>query len=601
MFGDSTEQDDITASIEDIFKYFQCPEILSPIANETRDETSTSTAPMVPATERLVEFTAMETISPTERVEAEPTPVEALGCIEADPVADTTARDTEVPEIEMVAIPAALDTTQPSVDQTDESTIQAKDVAPESVEEDFYDYSPASPPPQEQCSSAAPIIIPQHTRITTTEASTRSKATAAADHDSSLSLFNRLVKGYSHIKRTKLLNNISASLTVDESYKVASLRNSIETLCLPHTEWTSAAVTDCLEKMLKITWRPMLLAKALLEVIEDTTDTMCYDFTPPSPAMTRTHQKCLLLIVRIEREIPSFMNYVTHQLDRSLFQFSQPLRLPAVMNLTHLYIGLIDLEQPQDHSKVRLFIYKCLYYFTHKATPMIYAMLMAHPHALPHANSVDFEPDPLLRALVSVITNIRYTSASSTPTDSMHRKNETYNVLKRRYGYFAVQSFPIDCAVDYCVECIRCGRITNVDYALILLAKRQGCDWAMKSIVEKHLLPMLHTYVAIDAVNDHRICAILFTIASIVKTCPLETPIDYYLNIFATCLNATERTAIQEAAISAMCQLSRFGCAQIYQYISAWRPQHEVSAKVMAMLNTVVYQKSRNFWYTSKG
>lgn len=600
-------------SMENIFEYFRCPEILSPIRELPVHETSDSTEPNLNATKALNELS----IASTANSEVTPNSDRCESLMEIDENLEAGVETSSVFDVDAVA-PEICDTEISEVDvPTNTSRTTVKDAAEnasytkESTEVfepeiDFsYDYSPASPLP-EQCPSAIPTIIPLHTQIESTVATPSSPSINASASDSSQSIFDHLIKSYSNAKRQKLLNNIKTCLTADESYTIASLRNSIETLCMESTEWTSATVTVCVEKMLKLTWRPMLLVKALLEVIEDTIDAMCYDFTPPSPAMTQTHRKCLLLIVRIEREIPSFMKYMEFQVDRNLFQFSQPLKLPAMINLTHLYIGLLDLQQPEDRSKVRLFIYKCLYYYTHKATPMIYAMLMAHPYVLPHANTVHSEADPLVRAIISVMTNIRYTSNGTSAADPMHRKNEMYNVLKRRYGYFADKSFPTDCFIDYAVECIRFGRLMNVDYALILVAKRQGCEWAVKSIIEKHLLPMLHTYVsgdiAVNTQNDDRIRSILFTIASIVKTFPLEQKIDYYLNIFVTCLNATDRVAIQEAAISAMCQLSRFGCAQIYPYISAWKPpSHGISSKLMAMLNTVVYQKNRNFWYASKG
>lgn len=593
-------------SIENIFEYFRCPKVLSPI----HDLPSPVLGDIEALNERPIEQSTLGEATPAGAPsEDESNEMEIMENIEtvalSNSVTPTITRVTDVPDID-AETSATSNPNRVSVDRAEGRATQAEE-APEpteSAEDALYDCSPASPPPEE-CSSAVPTIIPLYTQIDSTVATPHHPSALSCPNDASQSIFDRLVKGYSHVTRTKLLNNNNKSLTTDESYTIASLRNSIELLCMPNTEWTSAAITICVEKMLKLTWRPMLLVKALLEVIEDTTDSMCYDYTPPSPAMSRTHQKCLLLIVRIDREIPSFMKYIEFQLERSLFQFSQSLKLPAMINLTHLYIGLIDLGQPSDRSKVRLFIYKCLYYYAHKATPMIYAMLMAHPHALPHANAIDFEPDPLVRVIVSIITNTRYMPIGTMPPNPMHRKNEMHQVLKRRYGYFADKSFPIDCAVDHCVECIRFGRLMNVDYALILLAKRQGCEWAVKSIIEKHLLPMLHAYVSGDIVvntqNDERIRSIIFTIASIVKTFPLDGKIDFYLNIFVTCLNATGRPAIQEAAISAMCQLSRFGCAQIYPFISAWKkPIGEVSPKLLAMLNTVVYQKSRNFWYGPK-
>lgn len=630
LFDDpEPEPEQVPTAMENIFEYFRCPKILSPI-HDLEDATSNSMQTDLNINESVctlsIESTIMdattvsETVSAfdstptTERIEHESNEVNIDKNVEMDVATNIenhpTPKITKNPIVEIDEISVALNANQIPNKQTEENVTNAKDALEslEPMEDSLYDYSPASPPP-EPFSSEMPAIIPLYTQINSTAAMPSSSSSSSLSiitraNDSSQSIFDRLIKGYSHIKRTNLLKNIKKTLTVDESYIIASLRNSIETLCMQRIELTSAAVTECTEKMLNLTWRPMLLAKALLEVIEDTTDTMCYDFTPPSPAMTQTHQKCLLLIVRIDRMIPAFMKYMEYQLNRSLFQFLQSLKLPAIINLTHLYIGLIDLEQPNDRSKVRLFIYKCLYYYTHKATPMIYAMLMAHPYVLPHANTVSFETDPLSRMIISVITNIRYTSNGTTPTNSMYRKTELYNVLKRRYGYFAVKSFPIECEIDYCAECIRSGRLMNVDYALILLAKRQGSEWATKAIIEKHLLPMLHTYVSSDIVhnaqNDERICTVLFTIASIIKTYSLEQNIDYYLNIFGTCLNASNRPTIQEAAISAMCQLSRFGCTKLYPYISSWKPTHEVSPKIMAMLNTVVYQKARNFWYASK-
>lgn len=615
LFDDPPPVVAMLQSMENIFEYFRCPEILSPIRELPVDETSDPEQPMQQSNtieasdDPPIESTASsEETSNSERCENEMEIDENLEAgDEANNVFDAEAMAPEIRDTEISEMNISSDSSESTIEGVAETSTYTKESTEEvePVEDTFYEYSPASPPP-EQCPSAIPTIIPLHTQIGSTAATPSTPSTNAYASDSAQSVFDRLINGYSHAKRQKLLNNIQTNLTADDSYTIASLRNSIETLCMQSTEWTSATVTVCVEKMLKITWRPMLLVKALLEVIEDTIDSMCYDSTPPSPAMTRTHQKCLVLIVRIDREIPSFMKYMEFQVDRNLFQFSQPLKLPAILNLTHLYIGLLDLQQPQDRSKVRLFIYKCLYYYTHKATPMIYATLMAHPYVLPHANAVGLEADPLIRAIVSVLTNIRYTSTGTTPVDPMHRKNEMYNVLKRRYGYFADKSFPNDCFIDYAVECIRYGRLMNVDYALILMAKRRGCEWAVKSIIEKHLLPMLHTYVSGDITlntqNDDRICSILFTIASIVKTFPLEQKIDYYLNIFVTCLKATDRLCIQEAAISAMCQLSRFGCAQIYPYISAWKPpSQEISPKLMAMLNTVVYQKNRTFWYASKG
>lgn len=462
---------------------------------------------------------------------------------------------------------------------------------------DNLNYSPSSPLPADRFSTEITPIIPSYTQSPTI--SRHIDETPTELNDLMNSTIDRIIKSYSQNIRSTLLENLNSTPSADDAYLLASLRNAIESYCT--NEWSSETVTICVDKMLGLSERPKYLATSILEVIEDTCDPVSIEFTPPAPALPLSHQKCLVLVKRITHQIPSFDKYVEHQLERNLFSFTQSLNVPAMINLAHFYIGLIDVEQPSDKSKVRLFIYKCLYYYSHKATPLIYTMLLAHPYVLPHAHSVETITDPLIQTIVCILTNTSYSVTTSYEQNC--KKNEMYFILKVRYGYFANKSFPIQNVVEHCIECIRSNRLLNVDYALILLAKRQGCDWAITSVIDKYLIPLLHQYmsseIATNTEHDKQICVILNTIGSIIKTYPLDQKIDYHLNIFIACLNATDRQMIQEAAVTAICQMCRFGVAQVYECLSHWKPTFDVSPKIMAMLNTMVYQKNKNFWYSN--
>lgn len=455
-------------------------------------------------------------------------------------------------------------------------------------------YSPASPKPE--ChTETKPCIIPTETL----HSNQTHEESNEIQHDSSESEINQIIQDYSpQFAKTVAMSSIS-TLSNQDSYLMASLRNAIERYCMS-TEWTSETVTKCVNKMLLETRHVKYLAIALLEVVEDTKEMPSLEFTPPSPALAPSIQRCILLYSRLAHNIPKFNEYFKVMLERKMFTFTNELPVEALTNLTHFYIAINDIDQSSHPANMRLFIYKCLYYFTHKCIPLVFTVLMAHPFILPHANSVEFLTDPLNKAIVCALTNITY---STDIKDRSYKKTEMFLTLKSRFGYFADKVFPIDGTIEYCIDCIQNNRLTNIDYALILLAKRKGYEYALKNIIHKYLIPLLHRYftndLTISTQYDQQIMTILLVISSIVKTVPTEVSIDDYVNLLAVALNATDRQIIQEAAISGMCQLSRFGTTRIYQLISAWKPNYIKSKRITAILNTIVYKKPMNFWFNS--
>lgn len=505
----------------------------------------------------------------------------------------------ETKEIQQIETKLASETViEPfaEIDISDKEDIHSMNDSHHDQMVEFDDFSPASPKPDDQLSTENPPEIPIDTILNETR---HEEALTEQSNVSTESVLDQIIYNYKASVRNQIQIS-TAKFSTEECYLMACLRNSIEKYCLLK-QWTSASITDCTEQLLKLTQRPKYLATAILEVVEDTKEDLSMELTPPAPALQASHQKCLMLVVRVAQAIPSFDKYLEFELDRRLFTFTKEKSVTAMTNLAHFYIALIDIEQPTDLSKIRFFIYKCLYYFKTSAVPLVFAVLMAHQHALPHANSVELLQDPMILAIVSSLSNITYLDSEN--NGKLFKKKEMFNTLKRLYGFFADQLFPTEGVIEYCVDCLRNNRLKHVDYALILIAKRQDCEYAVAEIIKKHLIPMLIQYFSMDlnvtVEHDEKIQSILFIVGSIVKTFPVEQNINGFLDIFVKCLNSTQRQSIQEAAILAICQLNRFGTHQIYQHLKNWKPNYQISTQIQATLNTIVYRKSRPFWFSS--
>lgn len=409
-------------------------------------------------------------------------------------------------------------------------------------------------------------------------------------------MIDSLIRAYSPAKNRTIFSEIKDS-NVPKSL-MHKLQNTMKQY-LSTEICTSTQVDICVSQLLQITKRPRLLADVILLSIQNTgNEKFSIKPTPPAPLLRPVDQKCVVLVLRLASHMPQFDRYIHMEIERKIFKLKSLLTSGALINLMYFCIALLDIdtEQPRKCTNVRLLIYKCMYYYKRLSSAFVYAILMAYPKAIPHASDTKSYDDPLVRTFASIMANETYLTNND---DVLLKKQEMFYFLKIRYGYFALISFPLDETVSYCIECIQHNHLKNVDYALILIGKRKGWEWAMKSIVEGHLVPMLGKYMSNVTTDDHdqQIRSILFTIASILKTIPCDQNIEQYLNMFTSVLDATNRKVLQEAAVSALCQLARFSYSNVHAKIAKWKPEYEVDHTVKAMLLTFVHRKHIEFWF----
>lgn len=614
LFGELSDEEDIEEEqIQRIFDLFVTPKMLSPI-KDWPDDTRALHPPLnkinldEPVTSTPENMQQSVVIINDEHSDASAvlsTHLNDVACQAIEESLECIGQKADLEAVEPIQTDDLLNSNQQCETSNDLSvnincdyeksiSLNCENGADEMAETDYN--SPASPMPGDQMATAEPPLIPINTVRSASMQMDDVCETSQVSTDSQ-SAIDQIIYNYVPNVRNEVLS-CALKFTDAECYLLASLRNAIEMYCMMK-EWTMESVTECVSKLLVLSRKPRHLAASILEVVEDTKETLSIECTPPAPALQASHQKCLVLVHRLAQFIPSFNKYLHFELERKLFTFAREKSVVAMTNLAHFFVALVDTEHPSDRAKVRLFIYKCLYYYKTTAVPLVFTVIMAHPYALPHANSVEFISDPLIRAIISTLSNIIYSEPGLKETNL--RKTEMFHTLKRRYGLLMDKLFPIDSVIDYCMNCIQADRLQHVAYALILIAKRQNVDYAVKQILKKHLIPMLHHYCSMDlqvnAKHDEKICTILFTIGSIVKTFPIEQNIQGFLEIFVTCLNVTQRQSIQEAAVSAICQMNRFGFAQIYQHLANWKPNYTISPHIQAGLKTIAYRKPKSFWY----
>lgn len=377
---------------------------------------------------------------------------------------------------------------------------------------------------------------------------------------------------------------------------------------------TEDSLVQCNTHILQATQSPKLLATCILELTEDIDQDLDTTLTPPAPALTEDHKRIVLLVDRLHASIPAFSTYCQLLIEKSLFTMSKSdLRLSALVNLARLFVALHDLRKKADTSRIRIFIYKCLYYFQHKSTPIVYAVLMAHGDCLPRLPDpevvytfpvADFEKfDPLVQSIYTVLvdTEILQNEITWVKNGNMYKKHEMQLFLKSFFNYKGT-SHKYSFLVQHLLQRICDNELTNLAYALVLVAKRKGWKWALANILEPSLLPkQLRTFVDLASstnVHDDQIACILFVIAAIVKTMPLTEPVNVYHDLFSWVLDKTsnDRQVIQEAAVSALLLTARFGTIDVFNRIRHWIPDFRISRKLNTQLQTFIGRKPIAFW-----
>ncbi|XP_063697803.1 uncharacterized protein LOC134828746 [Culicoides brevitarsis] len=360
--------------------------------------------------------------------------------------------------------------------------------------------------------------------------------------------------------------------------------------------WSEKSVNNLHDLCLRYGKNSDDIISAILEKIENcSNELMIIKNNLVAPDLPVIHQKIIVLI----EKFPAFLKKkILNAVDCTLFSFktiSENDNLRKMMNLAHFYIALVAIDLcDEKKSNIRLFVYKALYYYNHKSFPLIYAILKANPECLPKKTTVDFDKNPLVITFESILMN----STKDKVERSDFRKKELRALLLTYYKYKPFKPTK-DVLILELIERLKKQQLENLDYSFILLAKRHGYEWAMSNIIKAHLYPYLEQLMVQSEhtdIHDPVIISCLQIISAVLKTFPSNTDTTYFLQLFQTVLDRSNKPLIQEAAVEALLKLQRFGFVEIYQRIQNWNPHNDLSQKLNKMIITYVHRKDVRFW-----
>ncbi|XP_058826601.1 uncharacterized protein LOC131686704 [Topomyia yanbarensis] len=471
--------------------------------------------------------------------------------------------------------------------------------------------SPMSPVPDTQSSSSwscedSPMSPPLESRISMYNETVEPKIIPLEhpianrlEDDCSNTPIGKTIARYSTSRRAEVLRRMAP----DASKKEAALIRKVVQLIKAYVqgEWTMDGVTHRCTELMQVTKDTRIISQAFIDSVvsygDMPVDVQC---SPPAPPLPRIVQQLVLLLKTMNESLLSLDRVILQEIDRKVFTLkSDKVNLVSITAMTHLYIGITDCNRFLGGTG-RLYIYKCLYYFNFKGLPLIYYILKAFPHALPKKGSLHYDnSDAVVSTIRTVLMNTNFLERPNSAGAHLYKKSELLKLLKYFYGYQQGSPTYEELIINL-VEKIKANKLRNVDYCLILVAKRKGYAWANTHIVQKHLYPLLNDYLKqlnAEGTVDDQICCLIFTLSAILKTQPNGQNVSGIMQILGSIVQMSDSNRrVQEAAVAALMRMTRFGFADIYEWLCKWCPTYEVSGRIKLMMATFVHRKDGRFW-----
>lgn len=411
------------------------------------------------------------------------------------------------------------------------------------------------------------------------------------------SIFYKLLSRYNNDLKNKVTINMMPPPRNPKENSMTERINYIYSNYLHNMSWCVETLKKICTELQNICKNLKLLVKTIVDIIAHLPTCSIEnnrDFAPPLPIY---HQKTITFIKYYNDEYLDEL--FISELESRMFSLKSGLSASHLVNLTYLYIGMIDCDI-QHRFKLRKFIYKCLYYHYYKSMPMIYTVLSSYPYVIiPQSQDPNYNnADPLINTLITVLMNMNYYTPPNKTENPIFKKTDMKYFLTRRLRYrFGEHSIPQ--LVSDLIKQLSLNNLKNISYCLILISKQKGIEWSKINIIQMYLMPYLNQLIPnIQHTNDYdkRIVSCLYTISSILKTSEDAHDTIPYLNTFNKILASTDKQIIQEACIEAILRLARFSQFEVYHRISSWNPSYKISRRVMLMLNSFIYRKTKNYW-----
>ncbi|CAK9815485.1 hypothetical protein ANTQUA_LOCUS8457, partial [Anthophora quadrimaculata] len=354
---------------------------------------------------------------------------------------------------------------------------------------------------------------------------------------------------------------------------------------LMNSEWEASVHWSVIEK-LKSTCTARIIAKGIVEFLsieEDYNKHLDKSHTPPAPLMTKAQQRIGTLLVDLEESKPTVFQYVYAGIEYKLFRLNQTTEKYIIESLARMYTVLARIQK--DRERVRIFCCDALYCLGLNAIIILYTVFTCWPEVFPNnetdskllpkcmahlimaQQATDFPKLFALKNLVSVFYKYQTGTLSK-------------DILKELLT--ALQICPVE------------KSYSEIETAIILLAKQEGTTWTYKNIIRGALLPMI---VNNKLPSTYRA---FYLLGNLMRAFPIEdkdNSVGEIVEQLCDLINSGEGSDEQkEGVISALLSLSRHKFDEVVKNTMKWTPSAPLHDQTMKQLNGLINLRPMEFW-----
>ncbi|XP_071877410.1 uncharacterized protein [Bombus fervidus] len=351
---------------------------------------------------------------------------------------------------------------------------------------------------------------------------------------------------------------------------------------LVDNDWQNSIHWDVIEK-LKFTCSSRIIAKGIIEFLsteQEHNKNLDNHYTPPAPLMTKAQQRIAALLIDLEKSDPTVFQFVQLGIEYKLFRFNQAIERDALQSLARMYTVLARIKK--DREKIRMFCCDALYCLGVHAILILYTVFTCWPEVFPNNETSTNRLLPKCMAhLIMAQQAIDYP------------KFYALKNLVSMYYKYPMGTLSKDLLKEL-LTALQEKNDSEVEIAIILLAKREGTTWTYTNIIKGALLSMIinekfpSTYRA------------FFLLGNLMRVFPIEDKdnlVGEIIEQLCDLINSDEGSDEQkEGVFSALLSLSRHKFDKVIQNTLRWTPSVPLHIRTIEQISGLFNARDSDFW-----
>ncbi|XP_043516545.1 putative leucine-rich repeat-containing protein DDB_G0290503 isoform X2 [Frieseomelitta varia] len=351
---------------------------------------------------------------------------------------------------------------------------------------------------------------------------------------------------------------------------------------LINSDWESSIHWDVIDK-LKSNCNDRIIAKGIIEFLsteQEYNKTLDKSYTPPAPLMTKAQQRIAPLLIDLEKSKPLVFQFVQAGIAYKLFKLNQTIERCVVQSLARMYTILARIKK--DREKVRIFCCDALYCLGLHAILILYTVFTSWPEVFPNNET------SVNKLLPKCMAHLIMTQQGTDYPKLQALKNLI--TLFYKYPLGTLSKNILQELLIALQE--RCD--SEVETAIILLAKREGTAWTYTNIIRGALLSMI---INNKLPSTYRAFSLLGNLLRVFPIEDKDNSVGEIAEQLCDLINSDEGSNEQkEGVISALLSLSRHKFDQVVQNTLKWTPSVLLRDRTIKQINGLFDTRDSDFW-----